>query len=537
MKNLINIKGLKAVALLLIGSLFMPSCKKFLIEKPVSSISADFVYNTEEGLQSAVTALYNVNRSLYMDGEWNYAMAVLLPAKTDILFTRAGEIYLYGTLAWGAKLTDYGTTRYDKWWKTYYKIVLRSNRIIQSAEKLNTLSDSSKAQILAEAKCWRAYANFTLFRLFHNIYLTTEPTTPENAFDIINDDSSPDEIYKLINSDLDYAIAHLDWTTPQFGRITQGVARTIKAKVALWQKNWAEAKTQSEKIINSGYYKLAGSTADVFKGDLNNTETIWAMQFADQVTGGGNSNRISWNFVPQYTKETGASFDISMGGNGAGFVLLNKYLRRLLAEDPNDDRADGNYYISYYTYNNAATLPAGKKLGDTIRLWSENDPDLSRRKMYYERLNPGCLKYVQEDANPALANQISNIMIYRLAETYLIAAEANMHLGNTGTALKQLNKVRNRAHAGSLTTIDQQTILDERARELAGEGQRWYTLKRMGVMYKQMTEHAGTENDNGELFVADARERFEKHMVNWPIPKAEINLLGPDYPQNDGYNN
>ncbi len=535
MRKSINKTGIQAILLFIVASIFLPSCKKFLVEKPVSNISADFVYNTEEGLQSAVVALYNVNRSLYEDGEWNYAMAVLLPAKSDILFTRAGEIYLYGTLAWGASLSDYGTTRYDKWWKTYYKIVLRSNRIIQSAEKLEDISDSSRIQILAEAKCWRAYAYFTLFRLFHNIYLTTDPTTPENAFDIINDDSPPEEIYKLINSDLDYAIAHLKWQTPEFGRITQAVARTIKSKVALWQQDWQEAKAQSEAILNSGDFQLVDNTADVFKGDLNNSETIWAMQFEDQVTGGGHSNRISWNFIPQYTKETGADFDITMGGSGAGFVLLNKYLQKLLAEDPDDDRDDGTYYISYFTYNDPASLPSGKKLGDTIRLWSENSSSLSERKMYYERLNPGCLKYVQEDADPALANQISNITIYRLAETYLIAAEANMRLGNTSLALEQLNKVRERAHAAPLTMINQQVILDERARELAGEGQRWYTLKRMGVMYEQMTQHAGTENDNGVLFVAEARERFKKHMVNWPIPQAEINLLGPDYPQNEGY--
>jgi hypothetical protein len=140
------------------------------------------------------------------------------------------------------------------------------------------------------------------------------------------------------------------------------------------------------------------------------------------------------------------------------------------------------------------------------------------------------LKYVQEDANPVLANQISNIMVYRLAETYLIAAEANMRLNNQDVALEEINKVRTRAHAAPLTTIDQQDILDERARELAFEGQRWYTLKRMGVLYTQLQQHAGNDD-----FQNQARTRIKPYMINWPIPKAEINLLGPDYPQNEGY--
>src|SRR5680860_532105 len=119
-------------------------------------------------------------------------------------------------------------------------------------------------------------------------------------------------------------------------------------------------------------------------------------------------------------------------------------------------------------------------------------------------------------------------MIYRLAETYLIGAEAHMELGNTDQALEYLNPVRNRAHAASLDTIDQQTILDERARELAFEGQRWYTIKRMGVLVSQIKKYAG--NDNWRNI---ARERIEPHMVNWPIPESELDLLGPGYPQND----
>lgn len=536
--KIFNIKfssRLIAIISLIVLSVTLSSCSDYLEEHPVSNLSAKFTYNTKEGLQAAVVALYNINRSLYTNGEWENAMAVLLQAKSDLALARTGEISLYGTLVWGASLKDFGTTRYDNWWKTYYKIVSRSNKIIQSAKNLKTLSDATRNQILSEAKTWRAYSYFTLFRLFHNIYLTTTSTTPQNAFNIIDHDSPPDSIYALINKDLDFAIDHLSWESPQFGRITQGVARTIKSKVDLWQKNWKGAKKQAEAIIKSGAYKLVPNTADVFKNDLKNSETIWAIQFAAQTEGGGPHNLISWNYIPQYTVDTGDKFDIKMGGNGAGFVLLNKHLINLLKEDPNDMRDKGTYYIMAYTYNNLVKLPQGVQLGDTIRKWSKNSSSASERKNYYARLNPGCLKFVQWDADPKIAAQIENLPVYRFAETYLIAAEANMHLGNISLALKQLNKVRKRAHAHPLTHINRKIILQERARELAFEGQRWYTLKRMGVLYKHMKKYAGTENDNGVLFQAEARKRFKKYMVNWPIPKAEIHLLGPDYPQNKGY--
>ncbi len=533
MKILISSNRTILYSLLCLCLLSFSSCNDdFLDEHAVSNISADFVYSTEEGLKSAVVALYDINRSLHQDGEWNNAMALLLPAEADLALVRTGEISLYGTRVWGASLADYGTTRLDKWWKTYYKIVLRANAIIKAVPNVE-MDEASKNQILAETKTWRAYAYFTLYRLFNNIYITTEPTTPENAFDVINKISTKEEIFKLINSDLDFAIAHLSWTTAQFGRITQGVARTIRAKTALWQKNWEEARKQTDAIIEDGPYSLV-STADVFKGDLNNSETIWAIQFADQTPGGGNKNHINFNYIPQYTKETGNNFDINMGGFGAGFVLMNKYLINLF-NDPNDTRTKGTYYIMNYTYNNPSSLPAGAHVGDTIRLWSENSTDPDERYKYYERLNPATLKYVQNDADPTLASMIKNIMVYRLAGTYLMSAEAYMELGNTGKALQRINKVRDRAHAAPLTTITQKILLEERARELAFEGQRWFTLKRMGLLYDYITDHAGTENDNGVLFQAQARDRFKKYMVNWPIPVAEMNLLGPDYPQNTGY--
>jgi len=506
------------------------SCKDYLQDELLSETSADFLYNTPAGITSAVTGLYNLNRQLYEDGEWNYARAVTLQAKSDLVFTRTGEIALYGFLTWGRTVNDFGTRRYSRFWRHYYRLVDRSNAVITAAEKNAEMDEAAKTQAIAEAKCMRANSYFTLYRLFHNIFITTEPTTPENAFDVPSDKSSEEEIFALLNSDLNYAIENLDWTTDEFGRWTQASARHLKAKVAVRQEDWTEAAAQTDAVINNENYSLVAKTSDVFKGDMNNSETLFAIQFEDGVIGGSTANRIHFNFIAQYQRAQGAEFSIANGGRGAGFLLLNDYLRGLLAEDPNDNRDDGTYYISAYTYNNPEDLPEGIKVGDTINLYDQYSEDPNEYRQYYLVQNPGTLKFLQEDAVPSEASTISNIMIYRLAETYLIGAEAHMELGNTDQALEYLNPVRNRAHAASLDTIDQQTILDERARELAFEGQRWYTIKRMGVLVSQIKKYAG--NDNWRNI---ARERIEPHMVNWPIPESELDLLGPGYPQNDGY--
>jgi len=391
--------------------------------------------------------------------------------------------------------------------------------------------------------------------LFNNIYITTEPTTPENVFKIILDKTPEAEVYKLINDDLTYAINNLEWTTNQNGRITQGTARHVKADVALWQKDWPEAKLQSEAVINSGKYNLATDPRLVFAGEVNSSEILWALQFKSQVN--GQSHKINFNLMPNYAEQIpGSKYSIEQGGRGFAWLTMNNYLRNLLNADPNDKRIKGTYYIQDYVYNDPATIPASATLGAKIvhPQWQEFAASNSNRNFWFIRLNAGCKKYFPDDGIPTENNQFKNIAMYRSAETYLFAAEANMRLGNNVAALLNLNKVRTRANAAPLTSIVTiENILDEQARELAFEGRRWYMLKRTGKLYDYVRDHAGyglagdlsPENSTAGganntaakplPYRNDARYSIKPHMTNWPIPLNEINLLGPNYPQNQGY--
>jgi hypothetical protein len=528
MKKIINYKK----SIVLVCALFLSvSCQDFLQDELLSDTSVDFVLNTPEGLESGVVALYNLERNIYEKGQNEWMISLILQNRTDLVIPRAGAGSLIGRYIWGEEVADFGTSaRVGVIWRHFYRIVDRANAIIKAAEEIQDIDEDRRNQILGEAKCFRARAYFSLYRMFNNIFIKTEPTTPDNAFDRPQDKSSEAEIFALINSDLDFAIANLDMTTPQFGRYTQAAARHMRAKTALWQQDWATAAAQAEAVINDGNYSLVPNTKDVFDGDLNNSETLHAIVYSDGEIGGGNRNLIHFNLVARYDKVPGAKYAIENGNRSLGFLTLNDYLRNLLKEDPNDTRDDGTYYISYYTYNDADNLPAGVSLGDTIRIYDQFSSDSGERNKYYERLNPGCLKFLDEAAEPSSATEISNIMIYRLAETYLIAAEAEMELGNTGIGLQYLNAVRNRAGAADATALDLDAILDERARELAFEGQRFYTLKRRGVFVSYVQDHGGNDNFRSEI-----RDRVEPKHVNWPIDQNEIDLLGPNYPQNDGY--
>ena len=155
---------------------------------------------------------------------------------------------------------------------------------------------------------------------------------------------------------------------------------------------------------------------------------------------------------------------------------------------------------------------------------------------YYRRPITRALKFFDANVEPTARYHFKHIMIYRTAETYLIGAEAHMMLNNTSKALEYLNAVRERANTAPVNSIDLQAILDEGARELAFEGQRWFTLKRTGKLYEFLLDHMNNDNMNESYPEGNPKVLLREYMQHWPIPQQQMDLLGPNYPQNDGYN-
>ncbi len=523
--------------MLIIALLFTSCGEDFLKDELLSDTSVDFLYSTPQGLESAVVGLYTLNRQLYEDNSLNGAYPLILQAKSDLGVGITGEVSLYSRLLWGASIGDFGTeSGLNKYWVHFYKIVDRANAIIQAAEALDGIDEDRRNQILAEARCMRANSIFTLYRCFNNIFVSTVPTTPENAFDVPSNKSSVEEIYALLKSDLTFAIDHLDYINPQPGRWNQGAARHLRAKVAMWEGDWAEAAAQTDAVITDGSYSLVPTTKEVFAGELEHSETLFAVSFENETIGGGGYHIMNWNVVSSSADAPGVTQSVENGGAGVGFLSLNDYTIGLLNEDPNDDRKDGTYYIFEYLYNDEETLPAGKTIGQPLDLYTNSPTNQNEFMLYYRRQNPGVLKFFDDQVEPTDRNHYKNVMIYRLAETYLIGAEAHLMLGNAGKALEYVNVVRTRANAAPAASVDLEYILDERARELAFEGQRWFTLKRTGKLFEYLVDHMNNDNMNESYPEGNPKDILKEYMQHWPIPPQQIDLLGSSYPQNDGYN-
>jgi hypothetical protein len=502
------------------------SCSKDMLdETSKDKITADAVFNTPEGLTTAVTAMYNLDRNIYRNDSESTVWTSFIRAE-DLTVTRAGSGVGFARYD---NTINASTSQVGLFWSHYYTIVERANKIISSGEKLG-LANAEVMQAVAEAKCFRARSYFYLFRTFDRIVLNTEPTTVDNL-ERTYTPAKLEDVYALMYSDLDFAVENLTYTPKNIGRFNQGVARHVKAEVALWKKDYKEAALQADEIINKGPYKLLADPADIFKGaNLNHSESIFVSQW-DRAAGGSAGNptghRLAMYFVPNYYKQAGILVTDENGGSAWGRTYPNPYLLGLYAT--NDKRLNA-FYKLFWIYDDPKTLPPGKTLGSKVTTTTAS--------IYFDQLYPACFKYVDQWTKlaPNEAQSFKDIIIYRLAETYLIGAEAHMHLGgaNDALAVKYMSEIRERAGLGVFNgPVTEDLILDEDARELAFEGQRWYTLKRLDKLIERIKLYAGDPAVNA----VQARTGIQSYHVRWPIPQSEIdNMKGKgDFIQNPGY--
>jgi len=519
------------------------ACSDLLDEKVYSQVTTDFITSTPSGMASAVLGMYERDREIFRNNsDTETTLWTNMLIGDDISYPRAGT----GIPQFGRYTLLPSTGNVGALWQQEYAMIGYANLVISTASKVD-MTDPVAIQALSEAKVFRAHAYFWLLRKFDRIFLTTRVTTPQNINDSIKYiPAVPDSVYKLINSDLDYAIANLSWKTTQPGRFTQGVARHIKAKVAACQQNWQEVANQVNAIDRSGQYSLLASTSDVFTGaDLNHSEAILVSQWSKgnggwYVNGNVNPNtynghRMALHFAPLYNQEAGMMMDFVSGGYPWGRVFPNNYLLGLY--DKIKDTRYKNYYKLAWTYNNTAVIsgiPRGKKLGDTI---------VAANSAQYLNVHPACIKFNDSwtRISPTEQQSFKDIIIYRLAETYLMGAEAYLHLGKADSTAYYYNKTWVRAGntAVATGTVTQDMITDEHARELAFEGDRWFYLKRNGILIDRVKKYGGEYYKKGTVvMIADTvvRNTIQPYHVRWPIPQTQINQMGAaSFPQNTGY--
>jgi hypothetical protein len=273
-----------------------------------------------------------------------------------------------------------------------------------------------------------------------------------------------------------------------------------------------------------------------------NTEALWVWQWEFETVGGGKSIMRRWYSnthqnssglkAGNVTPFTNSIYTLDRGGRGLGRSAPTKWAIELY--EPQDDRGSNYAIRKYYVLKDgiqngtgiADQLPAGYKYGDRIPLKWATDLSASHSPA---KDWPFVRKWDSTPETDLQANFQYNDQVYlRLAETYLLKAEAQFKMGNSAGATETINAIRRRSHAGEITVADvnMDFILDERSRELLSEEHRRYTLLRTKTWLERVKAH----NHYGGEF-ATARDTL------FPIPQIVIDAnLTEKMPQNPGFN-
>src|SRR6218665_330931 len=543
----------------------MSGCKKgFLNEEPKAIIAPDNLYVDKAGFEAGLYGLYYLVRSERMgiNGGYNDIASTAAIIGVD----NAYSLYPAGGAA-ESVFNDFGTrlnstsAYITNLWAWLYKTINAANTIIDRSENADiNWSDTEKGQIVGEARLIRAWAYRHLSYLYGPVPLTLHESSGGN---IRTDwERAPvAEVRKAMEEDWLFAEANMAPLPVLEGRASSMVASHYLAELYLAMGENQKAKEKAMLVVNNVNYKLItqrygvqatkGGTAftDMFiDGNSNraegNTEVLWTFQNEYLSTGGEVNIMRRW-WVNRYNtikvnNKTPVTYSKENGGRGIGRFGATKYAFNVYG--PGDERNSGYAFRYYWIMNNKASLPSGSKpvatcaspgysgsqLGDTVFLSVDCDEPAPSAATAQNWPNTRKWHWAPDDLNDIENASGYNDQIYlRLAETYLLLAEAQYKSGDADGAAASINALRNRAHATPVEpgeiTIDY--ILDERSRELFSEEHRRYTLLRTGTWFSRTKQY---NLYSGKLIA------LRDSLL--PIPQAVIDAnLTKVMPQNGGY--
>ncbi|MBS0029029.1 RagB/SusD family nutrient uptake outer membrane protein [Chitinophaga sp. 22321] len=426
--------------------LLLPACKKALQENPRSSISPDTYFTNPESYESAVIGVY---------GGLPLNVVELNEMFSDIYGTPqpAEQVLPIYQNQPSANFYTSGTA-----WSVPYSIIKNANFIL---EKLPAapLSDAKKTQLTAEARFLRGYAFFYLVQMFGDVPM---PLKAASSYQDVQLPRSPQAgVYDQVLSDLTFAETNLPDAAAQQGRVYKLAATAMLAKVYLTMagnplkktENYAKARDKAVAVIASNKFTLKDNYADVFHNVAYTSESIWEKQYIPGRQGNPMLGAVcpSPGYQPILLPAT---------------WFINSYA-------PGDQRKAWGIKINYPS-------PAG----GTLPAFFTKFVDLT---------------VVDQNIGPSTAKVPYAFPILRLADMYLVAAEAENEVNGPAQAYQYVNKIRWRARINKNSNTDvpdlknlskdqfRDAVIMERKWELSNESSAWFDLKRTNTFQRIQT--------------------------------------------------
>ena len=547
------------IGLVLAGS--MTSCYDLLTEVPKDFLTPENSYTDRKGFEAALANIYLSIRNDFYANSDQWQNFDLMGVDVDLNNPRTSNDVYTEYFYWNTLNADNGIAK--KWWQRLYGYIYSCNVIIDRAEsslvKWNT--EEEKNAIVGEAKFLRAFAYRFLGNMWGKAPIVLEETTsPQFNYQ----SATQEEIYKQCKEDLLFAVQWMpEIDNQKGGRASNVAARHLLSEILICLKDYNGAVEQATAVINNPSMSLMterfGKLKDfTFEGydyqgekepwgdvywDLfrennfnridGNKECIWNVQFDVELQGGGNTGVSGGNFglerwfgaawwsqkdldgTPNWLKDI-------LGGRPVGAVSPTKYAAEQIwqyKDSWNKDIRNSKYNMKreyYWTNPNGrfyGQLMTEETLGDKATSFQVTDPTYMK---IIAAQHHGQFKDATSGETHDNGRIYKDWYIMRLAETYLLRAEANLLAGKADAAAADINAVRNRANATPVTASDVNIdlILDERARELYLEDFRLNTLMRMNKLVEYLMKYNPK--------VIQAGYKLDDHLNKLPVPNSEI---------------
>ncbi|MFD2826856.1 RagB/SusD family nutrient uptake outer membrane protein [Leeuwenhoekiella polynyae] len=454
--------------LLCIAVLFLTcACEPFVeVEVPNDRINSETVFSDDATAREAMDGVYIqlFNTAFAAGGNQSVSFLGTLSAETYTVTNAVPEME-----AFAAHQLEATNSLNLALWSGAYNTIYMCNAILEGVADNSSLSPETRDALEGESRFIRAFAYFHLTNLYGDVPLVTQTDYTVNA---LKARSLQTEVYDLILEDLNRAAELLDTGYPdnERTRANRYTALGLLARVHLYLEDWEQAETYSSEVLAATeLYELSDDLNTVFLA--NSPEALW--QVSPEGWGGTFTHTRDGNLLIRITP------------TGSPVSLNETFMQDWGARDLRREDWIGSFSSTAETY-------------------------------YHP------YKYkIRYDASGGDLSEYS--MLMRLAEQYLIRAEARTWQGKLELAVNDLNTIRERAGLDALIytqAITQVQLLDEvmqqRYYELFSEwGHRWLDLKRTGKALEVLEGVSETE-------------------LRYPIPEAEL-LKNPNLTQNAGY--
>jgi len=520
MKQLIYI-----ITLLALGGL---SCSKDLNQVPISTATTETFYKQPSDFLQGINAAYNGLRGATNQPGYPDRLLFLSEVRSDNIYPSndvGRDPDPINNFSPGIASNVY----VEEAWTTNFNGIFKANTVIDQISKNGSFIGSAALanRLTAEARFLRAFYYFDLVRYFGKVPVIEKPVAASEAITIGR--SAVKDVYTFIIADLQFAIANLPanyggtfpgYTTADVGRATKYAAEAILAQVYMARSGatyniegpgmglneWALALTLLQDIISSSQFvfnpNFAGATGIFSYANQNpvtNKEAVFDIMY---LTGQSPilGATFPWQLVPN-------SYFLSLPAgntpaNGAlGFPAVSSNLINSFAAT--DARKAPTFHTTTFTYSGVPDAhPFFRKYLDTTKIPTS-------------RFDWGI-----------------NFIAVRYTDVLMLKAECILH-GAPGTQADAdaiVNQVRTRAALPAITNVTLDQLLDERRKEFAGEGLRWFDLQRSGKLITIM---------NAWIAVEDAAlhkmNQVNANYIIYPVPQSQQDAVPGLYGQNTGY--